>query len=109
MGGRLARLGMVMLAIVALAAPVDAGPLPRSSARDCPRPVYTPTHYWTPGLYRFSALIHGPAIPVWPPDREPGIPPTFQVIGYPCPAGEPPSLQLDQLYQSMGGQATPRP
>jgi hypothetical protein len=56
---------------------------------DCPKPSYSPLHYWVPSLYRANACIHGPKLSMYAPDRAPGLPARVQVIRFPCPAADP--------------------
>jgi hypothetical protein len=81
-----------------------AGLMPATTARagpvwdwihGCPPPDYSPFRYWTPAAARIHDRIHGPKISVYPPDRRPEIPPTFEIIPYKCPATDPASTLIE--------------
>jgi hypothetical protein len=86
-GGRLA--GLVLGALLLAAGEGHAGPWFGWHKADCPRPSYSPCHYWTPSLYRVNACLHGPHLSVYPPDRAPGLAPSYLINRYPCPVTDP--------------------
>ena len=61
----------------------------------CPGSSYSRLHYWTPALWRLHACLHGPKAPTYAPDRFPDVPPTYKIIGYPCPAVDPATMVHD--------------
>ncbi len=58
----------------------------------CPKPCYSPFHYWTPQLYRVYACCHNPHEPIYAVDRCPEIQPGYQVQTFPCPPVPPAAL-----------------
>jgi hypothetical protein len=56
---------------------------------DCPPGSYSPCHYWFPILYRCHLEAHGPAAPMYAPNRCCGIGPSYQVMTFPCPPVDP--------------------
>ncbi len=92
-GWRLA--AWVLSAGLLLPAGVQAGWLhgcAKGQAPDCPPHLYSPWHYWTPGLYRIYAHCHGPKVTGCIPDRYPQIPIRAVIIPYPCQAVDPGAL-----------------
>lgn len=71
---------------------IHAGPIFHPHRTDCPKPSYSPAHYWTPSLFRINACIHGPRVDLYAPDRVPGIPPRYQIQPFPCPATDPATI-----------------
>jgi hypothetical protein len=51
---------------------------------DCPKPDYSPLHYWAPTLYRCRAYHHDPQY-IYPPLLEPRITPGCHIQRFPCP------------------------
>jgi hypothetical protein len=86
-----------------------AGPLLGWHKADCPRPSYSPFHYWTPSLYRANAYFHGPHLGMYAPNREPGIPPRYQINSYPCPAVDPATLYRARELTVTGSSARQGP
>ena len=78
-----------LLAVVVLAllgwTNAQAGPLKLFHNPDCPRPSYSPLHYWAPTLVRLHATVHRTGLP-HPEDRYPGVPITHEIVPYHCPA-----------------------
>jgi hypothetical protein len=72
----------------ALAAPAQAGPV-LFPYKDCPKPSYTPAHYWLPGIYRNLACLCGLHEPLYAPLRYPEVPLNIQVTPFPCPSVDP--------------------
>lgn len=90
------RLGALLAAFLLLPGPSSAGVLTGLFCKDCPPSQYTPLHYWTAGLYRLYNCKHGPHVNQYPPDRQPYVTPGYEIIRYPCPQGDPPSLLLQR-------------
>jgi hypothetical protein len=62
---------------------------------DCPRREYSALHYWFPTLWNVHARHHAPEVPMCAPDRAPGIPYSYKIRNFPCPAVEPAVLYKD--------------
>jgi hypothetical protein len=94
----MARPGGGKLVLLAVATVLGASAQARAGLFDfhkagCPKPSYSPLHYWTPSLCRAGAIIfHHPRESLYAPDRAPGIPARSQVIRYPCPQVDPTML-----------------
>jgi hypothetical protein len=91
---RLAVAALVIAAGVVCAPTARAGPL-WNWLHGCPQPDYSPVRYWAPAVARAHDEIHGPKISVYPPDRHPEIPPTFEVLPYRCPPVAPALTIID--------------
>jgi hypothetical protein len=57
--------------------------------KDCPRPSYSPLHYWTPSLYTCYAYHHDQRGVYATQYRYPEVPNSYRIIRYPCPAAPP--------------------
>jgi hypothetical protein len=55
----------------------------------CPKPSYSPLHYWTPTLYRVAACLHGPHVPLIAPVRCLPAGGNGRIVPYPCPPVDP--------------------
>ncbi|HXG10848.1 MAG TPA: hypothetical protein VNK04_13905 [Gemmataceae bacterium] len=75
---------LLLSVVLMIPAEVSAGPL--FPYKHCPKPSYSPFHYWTPSLYRVGAHFHGPVVPLYAPDQAPGLEPRIQILRFPCPA-----------------------
>ncbi|HKI30964.1 MAG TPA: hypothetical protein VKA46_03805 [Gemmataceae bacterium] len=86
---RLTGAALVLAAGLLFTGRASAGPLLDWLCHDdCPRPSYSPFRYWTPGAAYVHDCVHGPWLSVYPPDRHPEIPPSFNILKYPCPAAD---------------------
>jgi len=90
---RIRRLTVATLALAAVllsAHTASAGPLMDwLFPDDGPTPSYSPLRYWAPRVGRVHDDCHGPKLSVYPPDRHPEIPPTYNILKFPCPAVDP--------------------
>jgi hypothetical protein len=90
---------LAALLLAGLAAPARADSLLGEHLRrhkNCPKPSYSPVHYWAPTLVRVRAHFHGPRVSPYVPDRHPGDPADMAIIKYPCPAVDPAALVGDR-------------
>ena len=55
----------------------------------CPKPSYSPVHYWAPTLYRVYACFHGPQVPLVAPVRCLPVGGNGRIVRYPCPPVDP--------------------
>jgi hypothetical protein len=81
---------LVVAAGLATAIPARAGVLADLfGCGDCPRPDYSPIHYWVPRAVKVHDCLHGPRLPVYGPEIHPEVPPGTYTIQFPCPAAAP--------------------
>jgi hypothetical protein len=59
---------------------------------DCPKPSYSPLHYWAPSLYRARAYTNPYPPGLYATDHFPGVPFGYNVQTFPCPAADPAAL-----------------
>lgn len=105
MGGR--TLWALTLAIVFVAtAPIEAAP-PGKNGPACPPVVYSPLHYWAPGLYRLRAWFHAPRISPYPVARCPHSTSSYEILTYPCPAEEPAVIYAQRYWSRNLGRTPP--
>jgi hypothetical protein len=68
----------------------------------CPRGVYSPLHYWSPEVYYVRKHLHPVNLDQYPPGPSPPVPPTFQILRYPCrttlPTPSPPYADPTAYY-----------
>jgi hypothetical protein len=81
------------MSVFLLSATAGAEPPLRNRCRggDCPRSAYSPLHYWAPTWIRVRDCIRQPSVTSHLEIR-PEIPPTYQIIRYPCPEADPESI-----------------
>jgi hypothetical protein len=88
--GRFAALALGLGLFTAEAASADCQGEPRAcDGGQCPPSSYSPCHYWTPAVYRWRAYHHCSGQYLYAIDRFPEMPPTYQIIKYPCRAVDP--------------------
>jgi hypothetical protein len=88
--GRFAALALGVGLCAAAAGRADSQVEPRPcDGAVCPGNSYSPCHYWTPAVYRWRAWHHCPGQYLYATDRFPEMPPTYQIIKYPCRAVDP--------------------
>lgn len=78
------------LLTLALGSPGSAGGPGAPCARDsCPKPSYSPCHYWVPSWCRLRAFCHPPALSLYASGPPTTAPAPQHVIGFPCPDAPP--------------------
>ncbi len=58
----------------------------------CPKPSYSPCHYWAPAWYRVGAYLHPPALNLYTSGPPTNAPAPQHVIRFPCPPVSPEEL-----------------
>jgi hypothetical protein len=89
---------MVTAALLVVWIEPHAGAWPYSRHFDppgCPRPSYSPLHYWTPELVRVHQRFHSPQVPMNAMDLNEGIPAPVDILKYKCPGAPPPCMYLN--------------
>ena len=86
---RLVVAGLVLAAGLWPVASANAGLLDCFGHKDCPKPSYSPFHYWVPNAVRVYDCVCGPHLDVYAPARHPEIQPDYVILRFPCPAAEP--------------------
>jgi hypothetical protein len=108
MVGRLA----AIVVMVWLLAPERAGAWPLLDwfhKSDCPPAHYSCLHYTTPTLVKAYECVHGPKVCVYPPDRAPGVPPSYATFTYPCKTVDPVQLTEERKNIVFGQRQTSQP
>jgi hypothetical protein len=99
-GTRGFRRATLVLALALMAAQTaSAGPLLDAlmdKLHGCPPSNYSPLHVLTPDLYYAHECLHGPRVSVYPPNRVPGVQPTFERYCYPCRSVVPSALVAER-------------
>ncbi len=90
---RILLLTIVLAVSLWLPAQGKAGPMvdPLLGHPVCPKPSYSPLHYWTPAIYCIYCLRHDPvpSLDQYPRGPNAEITPSYRIIKYPCPAADP--------------------
>jgi hypothetical protein len=87
--GKLGTAGVLSLAVLAAGracaeAPCEDGAVGKHAK--CPKPSYSPLHYWVPAVDRCYAFYSGrPLHYIYAPVSYPTVPLHFQSTRYPCP------------------------
>lgn len=85
-----------LVAALASASSVQAGPFGWIFPSESQPNSYSPLHYWAPAATRLHDYFHGPKIDVYPPDRHPEIPPDYKTLRFPCPAVDPSATLIER-------------
>jgi hypothetical protein len=84
--GRLTGAALVLMGAFLSASTANAGPIWDWLCGGCPPPAYySPARYWAPEAARGYDCVCGPHMGVYPPYRRPEVPPTMDILKYPCP------------------------
>jgi hypothetical protein len=51
----------------------------------CDHGVYSPSHYWTPGIWYLREFCHPVNLDQYPPGPYPPVAPGYRITRYPCP------------------------
>jgi hypothetical protein len=78
--------------------------LPAKAAADtycdgCPKPCYSPKHYWAPELWRIHSCLFCPKMNTVAPNRHPEIEPTFKADRWKCQPVDPQQSSVDFYFK----------